>query len=267
MTEKLFINFASHFVSHARCSPERPCLLLLDNHDSHLFTQVLDYFKDNGVTLLSFPPHCSHKLQPLDRSVYGPLKKYINSACDAWICTNKRPMKIYDIPSIMARATPLALTPNNIMSGFRVSGIVPLNPDIFTDADFMPAYFTDRPAPVQAELDRPTISLNEERESSVTINNEPEVQGLLQEEPCFEPQEQSIHCPTPEEVRPLEKAGPRKESSRGRKKRKSAILTDSPVKEQLRSEQLNSKKRKETKNDHEKHKKKVKKNLFGKKSY
>ncbi|KAG8318940.1 hypothetical protein J6590_102207 [Homalodisca vitripennis] len=28
-----------------------------------------------------------------------------------------------------------------------VSGIWPLNPDIFTDADFMPSYFTDRPVP------------------------------------------------------------------------------------------------------------------------
>uniref|UniRef100_A0A3Q2VJV2 Uncharacterized protein n=1 Tax=Haplochromis burtoni TaxID=8153 RepID=A0A3Q2VJV2_HAPBU len=29
--------------------------------------------------MLSFPPHCSHRLQPLDRSVYGPLKRHINS--------------------------------------------------------------------------------------------------------------------------------------------------------------------------------------------
>ncbi|XP_046687436.1 uncharacterized protein LOC124373085 [Homalodisca vitripennis] len=100
MKEANFLKFAKHFVSQARCSKEKPCILLLDNHESHLSADVLDLFKDNGVTLLSFPPHCSHKLQPLDRSVYGPLKKYINTACDAWICTNKRPMGIYDIPSI-----------------------------------------------------------------------------------------------------------------------------------------------------------------------
>ena len=29
--------------------------------------------------MLSFPPHCSHKLQPLDRSVFGPLKDFISS--------------------------------------------------------------------------------------------------------------------------------------------------------------------------------------------
>lgn len=153
MMEQNFVKFTKHFVSYARCSEKRPSLLLLDNHDSHLSAEALDYFKANAVTLLSFPPHCSHKLQPLDRSVYGPLKKQINTACDAWVCTNKRPMTIYDIPSILARAALLALTPVNIMAGFKVSGIFPLNPEIFTDSDFMPSYFTDRPAPAVPNLE------------------------------------------------------------------------------------------------------------------
>ena len=41
--------------------------------------------KENGAIMLSFPPHTSLKLQPLDRSIYGPFKKYYNSACDKWI--------------------------------------------------------------------------------------------------------------------------------------------------------------------------------------
>lgn len=36
MVEKNFLKFVKHFVHHARCSVERPCILLLDNHDSHL---------------------------------------------------------------------------------------------------------------------------------------------------------------------------------------------------------------------------------------
>ena len=30
--------------------------------------------------MVSFPPHCSHKLQPLDRAVFGPLERFYNSA-------------------------------------------------------------------------------------------------------------------------------------------------------------------------------------------
>ena len=61
-------------------SNNQPCLVLIDNRSSHLDAPVPNFCKENGITLLSFPAHCSHKLQPLDRSVYGPFKKFVNSA-------------------------------------------------------------------------------------------------------------------------------------------------------------------------------------------
>ena len=146
MQEESFFTFLKHFVHHARCSKERPSVLLLDNHASHLSIEGLDFAKDNGVTMVTFPPHFTHRLQPLDRSVYGPLKKYINTACDDWILENPgRPMRYHDIPKIMKRAFPLAFTPKNIASGFLVTGIYPFNRDIFTESDFMAASVTDRP--------------------------------------------------------------------------------------------------------------------------
>ncbi|GBN33653.1 hypothetical protein AVEN_250683-1 [Araneus ventricosus] len=74
MTESSFLKYMKHFVCNVKCSKENPCLVLIDNHNSHLSSDVLDYCKNHGITLLSFPPHCSHRLQPLDRSVNGPLK-------------------------------------------------------------------------------------------------------------------------------------------------------------------------------------------------
>jgi len=56
-----------------------------------------------------------------------------------------RPVSIYDIPLIVKQALPVAATMSNIQSGFRVSGIWPYNPDIFTDGEFLPSYITDRP--------------------------------------------------------------------------------------------------------------------------
>lgn len=83
-----FLLFLKHFVKHTRPSVESKVLLLLDNHGSHLSPEGIDFCRENGVVLLSFPPHCSHKLQPLDRTVYGPLKSYVNSAIDRWMKTN-----------------------------------------------------------------------------------------------------------------------------------------------------------------------------------
>ena len=74
MTGDNFFNYLKHFHKYARPSKELPVLLLLDNHASHVSLAVINYCKENDIVLLSFPPHCSHELQPLDKTVYGPLK-------------------------------------------------------------------------------------------------------------------------------------------------------------------------------------------------
>lgn len=124
MQEADFILFLNHFHKHAKSTSENPCLLLLDNHGSHLSIEGLNFARSNGIVMLSFPPHCSHKLQPLDRTVYGPFKKFFNSACDDWMINNPgRTMTIYDIPQLVSHAYPLAMTPSNISSGFQCTGI------------------------------------------------------------------------------------------------------------------------------------------------
>lgn len=146
MTEDLFVAFLKHFHNHVKSTKEKPCLLLLDNHSSHLSIEGLNFAKDNGIIMLSFPPHCTHRLQPLDRSVYGPLKKYVNSAMDQWMINHPgQHMTIYEIPGIISQAFPLATTPSNIPAGFKACGICPFNRDIFQEHDFMPSSVTDRP--------------------------------------------------------------------------------------------------------------------------
>lgn len=63
-----------------------------------------------------------------------------------------RPMTIYDIPSVVSIAYPLAATPTNIHSGFVVAGIAPFNRDIFTESDYAAGYVTDRPQPLSLEI-------------------------------------------------------------------------------------------------------------------
>ena len=54
--------FLHHLVKHARATKHNPVWLLCDNHESHVRVEELDYAAENGVVMLSFPPHCSHKL-------------------------------------------------------------------------------------------------------------------------------------------------------------------------------------------------------------
>ena len=66
MQEGDFLVYIKHFAKKFRPAIEHPVLLTLENHESHLSIDVLDFSKANGIVLLSSPPHTSHKLQPLD---------------------------------------------------------------------------------------------------------------------------------------------------------------------------------------------------------
>lgn len=267
-----FYKFMEHFVAHAKPSKEHPVLLLLDNHDSHLAIKTINYAKDNGVVMLSFPPHCSHRLQPLDRSVYGPFKKYLSSAQDSWLRNNPgKSMTIYDIPSLVRDALPLATTPINIMKGFKVSGIEPFNRDIFGDDEFLPSSVTDRPAlpPVPPTLsqtveievvamassdspketpDMPTSNLPASEIFSASAISEPEpvasTSGLNGTTSQITSKGKITF--SPEFVRQFPTIKQRKTTLRVRRKRKSAILTDTPEKDALEEEQ-NSRKSKKSK--------------------
>jgi hypothetical protein len=85
MTGDDLLLFTEHFLKLTKVTKYEPVLLLMDNHHSHLSLRVLDLTKERGVVLLSFPPHVTYKLQPLDRSIYGTSKKFVNSASDAWL--------------------------------------------------------------------------------------------------------------------------------------------------------------------------------------
>jgi len=146
MTVDTFLVFMKHFAACVRCSPASQVLMLLDNHGSHISLPTIEFAKQNGIIMLSFPPHCSHKLQPLDRSVYGPFKKHYNVACDNWMVNHPgKPMTIYEVGQCVVQAFPIAFSANNIQAGFRVSAISPFNNQVFTDDEFMTSYVTDRP--------------------------------------------------------------------------------------------------------------------------
>jgi len=264
VTDDEFYIFMEHFIKHVKPSVKSPILLLLDNHSSHLSIKSLDLAKSNGIVMLSFPPHCSHKLQPLDVSVFGPFKKYLSTVQDGWLRSHPgRTITIYDIPKIVAESLPLAVTGLNIINGFKKTGIFPYNRNVFTDIDFAPSYVTDRPEnPIESHQSNSSIQITVETDQENSVPNiyeNPVPSTSVQiavdtnkensapntyENPIpstsFLP-EAVIPMPStsfsPEAVIPFPKAGPRKQPLNKRKKRKATILTDSPEKAALAEEQ------------------------------
>lgn len=118
----------------------------MDNHEIHISLSSIDLAKSNGVTILTLPPHCSNRLQPLDVSVYGPFKKYYNSAVDTWLQNHPgRTLDIYNIALCINSAFEKSTTMKNIQAGFKATGIYPFDKNIFTDDDYLVSAVTDRP--------------------------------------------------------------------------------------------------------------------------
>ena len=56
-------------------------LLLLDLHKSHLFNlNFMNLMREHNVEVCSFPPHCTHLLQPLNNVPFARFKKHYNQA-------------------------------------------------------------------------------------------------------------------------------------------------------------------------------------------
>lgn len=62
------------------------------------------------------------------------------------------PVTIYNIAELLGEAFEKAMTPINIKSGFRKTGIFPFDRNIFTSEDFMPSEITNRPLESSASL-------------------------------------------------------------------------------------------------------------------
>ena len=121
---------------------------------------VLYSSKNNGVVLISFPPHCSHKLQLLDRAVFGPLKKIWAPEQQTWMRNNLgKTMTIFDLPGILRKTWPQSAVSGKIIKGFEVTGIYP-----FTDVEYAASFVSDRLNP-SSTVDEETTGTNPSNQS------------------------------------------------------------------------------------------------------
>ena len=101
----LFRRWMHLFVDTNGCKETIPHLLLLDGHASYKTLSVILYARENGVVIPTFPPHCTHRLQPLDRTFFRSLKAAYSRAVDKWMnCNKHRPAKQFDVTPLFNEA-------------------------------------------------------------------------------------------------------------------------------------------------------------------
>ena len=120
--------FIEHFITNAVSA--RPLFLLLDGHSTHYQPQVIRFAMEHNVIMLCLPPHTTHESQPLDVGVFAPLKAHWSKVCHEFY--QKNPGNVitkFNFSSLFSQAWYAAITPLNIMAGYRRAGVYPLNPE------------------------------------------------------------------------------------------------------------------------------------------
>lgn len=145
MTTDIFVLWFKRFIQFSGASKDNPVLLLLDGHATHTKNiELIDLARENGVVIICFPPHCTHRLQPLDVSFMKPLSIYYDQAATAWLRSNPgRVISMFQISEIFGKAFIKAATMSTAINGFRKCGIWPFNSENFSDADFLAAETTN----------------------------------------------------------------------------------------------------------------------------
>jgi hypothetical protein len=144
---KLFLKWLQHFIDRTKTSKEDPSILILDGHNSHKSLEAVDLARENGITMITLPPHCTHKMQPLDRTFFKSLKANYNRACDNYMTTNigKR-ITFYEMADLFGKAYGLSATVEKAAKGFDTTGIWPFDDNKFSDEDFAASAMTDEPS-------------------------------------------------------------------------------------------------------------------------
>ena len=126
------------FLKHA--ASQRPLLLIVDGHSTHLTLDTVDLAWSNQVILLCLPPHTTHALQPLDVSVFKSLKNNFYKSVRAF-CFVKRNFTVSkrEFAAVVKEPFEKAFSMTTIKNGFAKTGIFPFNPNAIDKSKMKPS--------------------------------------------------------------------------------------------------------------------------------
>ena len=127
--------FEACFIKHTKHLTGRK-VLIGDNLSSHFSKRVVELAEEHDVTFLCLPSNATHLLQPLDVAFFRPLKIQWRKLLEAWkACNRSKSVTKNAFPRLLTelfeKLYPSAQeTSQNMVSGFRATGLFPINPKI-----------------------------------------------------------------------------------------------------------------------------------------
>nr|WP_253308817.1 hypothetical protein [Rickettsia endosymbiont of Ceutorhynchus assimilis] len=124
MTTLIFNEWFAKFCTMVR---DRPLLVLLDGHLTHLDKHTIELAIRENVTLLKLPAHSTDLLQPLDRGCFGPLKLKWSEKLIDWQRQNQRRLTKSEFADLLCSIWEEGISKKNIVSSFASTGIFPFS--------------------------------------------------------------------------------------------------------------------------------------------
>jgi len=141
-----------------KCLPKddiRPHILLLDGHATQVFNLAfLKLMKENNITPFCFPSHTTHWLQPADKTFFKSLKHHWTEGGRKFIreTGGKAPSKKQYF-ELFIPAWQKAASIDTAQSGFRETGMFPVNVQAILSHAFEPSQTTERPLDAASKIE------------------------------------------------------------------------------------------------------------------
>lgn len=138
MQTDLFTKWLHHFVEHTKPSEDNAIVLIFDGHYTHTRNiDVIDFARENHISIVCLPPHSTHKMQPMDVGFMFPLKTYYAQAIETWLRNNPgRTVTVRQVGMLFGEAYNKAATMQNSVNAFKKTGLFPCNRHVFNAAEF-----------------------------------------------------------------------------------------------------------------------------------
>lgn len=247
MQKDIFLKWFERFITFARPTEEDPVLLLLDGHATHTKSlELIDAARKNHVILLCFPPHCTHRMQPLDVAFLSPVNTYYSEECRKWMQLNPgRVITIRQVGKLFGTAFMKAAVMETAVNGFRKTGIFPMDRNVFKDWMFQPAETTDTmenedsgavPLPI---IQKAAVEIAGPSNSDMTIEKTDLSSTSSSEKELSKPSSSSQQATvaafaiSPKDIRPVPHFNRETAKTKTTKRGKTAVLTESPYKNEL----------------------------------
>ncbi|KAM4063362.1 DDE superfamily endonuclease [Hirsutella rhossiliensis] len=107
-------------------------LLITDGHSSHINTDFLEWCDQHRIIVAVFPPHSTHRLQPLDVSLFGPLSTAYTNQLIRWMAKTQGLVGLSkrEFWTLILNALEASFSPENIANGWMRTGLLPLDSEV-----------------------------------------------------------------------------------------------------------------------------------------